>query len=93
MKYIVHQSSRFKKSLKRVKQLPGFNVEQLKTIIRMLSSGEVIPSEFRDHKLVGNMKDFRECHLAPDVLLIYQIDEDILVLTLVNVGNHSQLFR
>jgi len=93
VKYIVHQSSRFKKSLKRVKQLPGFNVEQLKTIIRMLSSGEVIPSEFRDHKLVGNMKDFRECHLAPDVLLIYQIDEDILVLTLVNVGNHSQLFR
>jgi mRNA interferase YafQ len=61
--------------------------------ITVLSEGEVLSAEFSDHKLTGNLKKFRECHLAPDILLIYQIDEGILVLTLVSIGNHSQLFK
>jgi mRNA interferase YafQ len=93
MKYTVYNSSRFKKSLKRVKQLPGFKVERLKTAIRMLSNGDSLPTDFRDHKLTGTLKRHRECHLAPDILLIYQLDEGILILTLVSIGTHSQLFR
>jgi len=93
MKYAVHYTSRFKKSLKRIKQLPGFKPERLKTAISVLAQGEKLPPDFRDHKLTGNLKDFRECHLAPDILLVYQLDDDVLILTLVAVGNHAQLFK
>ncbi len=93
MRHTVHKSSRFKKSLKRVKGLPGFKAERLKTIIRILSDGGMLPSEYKDHRLIGSLKDFRECHLAPDILLMYQIDDGLLILTLVNIGSHAQLFR
>jgi mRNA interferase YafQ len=89
MKYSVHQTKRFKKSLKRVRQLRGFNAETLKKVIRLLSAGEPLPLKYRDHKLSGNLAEFRECHLAPDILLLYQIDNGLLLLTLVSVGNHA----
>ncbi len=92
MKYSVHYSSRFKKSLKRVKKLPGFKSDRLKRAITLLSDGKSLPEDYKDHKLTGNLKHHRECHLAPDVLLIYRIEDDFLILTLVNVGSHFQLF-
>lgn len=93
MKYSVQYSSRFKKSLKRVQKLNGFKPERLKKAIKLLSEGESLPKDFRDHKLTGNLKYHRECHLAPDILLIYKKEDDVLLLTLVNIGNHSQLFK
>ena len=93
MKYAVHYSSRFKKSLKRVQRLEGFKSERLKKAIRLLSEGKSLPLDYQDHKLTGNLKQFRECHLALDILLIYKKENDMLILTLVNIGNHSQLFK
>ncbi len=93
MKYTVYYSSRFKKSIKRTKQLQGFKLEKIKEAISFLSEGKRLPANYKDHGLTGNMIEFRECHLAPDILLIYQIDEEVLILTLVNIGNHSQLFK
>ena len=48
--------------------------------------------QYRDHQLSGNMRDFRECHIEPDWLLIYQIHEDVLVLTATSAGTHADLF-
>ncbi|MCA9361858.1 type II toxin-antitoxin system YafQ family toxin [Candidatus Kaiserbacteria bacterium] len=93
MRYTVHYTSRFKRSLKRVRQLPGFKPKRLKEVIKKLSAGEDLPSNFRDHQLTGNLKAFRECHLAPDILLIYQVDDGLLILVLVNISNHAQLFK
>lgn len=93
MKYTVYYSSRFKKSLKRAKQLQGFKLEKIKEAIYLLSEGKRLPVNYKDHGLTGGMIGFRECHLAPDILLIYQIDEGILILTLVNIGSHSHLFK
>ena len=93
MKYTVYYSSRFKKSIKRTKQLQGFKLEKIKEAISFLSEGKRLPANYKDLGLTGNMIEFRECHLAPDILLIYQIDEEVLILTLVNIGNHSQLFK
>lgn len=76
-----------------MKQLSGFKASRLKEAIRVLSEGDALSGNFRDHQLTGSLKDFRECHITPDILLVYQIDEGVLVLTLVNVGNHSQLFK
>ena len=46
---------------------------------------------YRDHALTGNFHGFRECHVKPDWLLIYMIEEDILTLTLVNTGSHADV--
>ena len=49
-------------------------------------------SENRDHELTGNWVGHRECHIQPDWLLIYRIEDDVLVLTLARTGTHSDLF-
>lgn len=91
--YIVKRGSQFKKSFKRVRQYPGFNKERFDLVVRLLSFGEALPEQYRDHALTGFMTGLRECHLAPDILLIYTIENSILTLTLINIGKHSQLFR
>jgi mRNA interferase YafQ len=68
-------------------------VEVFEMVVEQLALGNKLENQFRDHRLTGNLKDFRECHLAPDILLLYQIDNGLLLLTLVSVGNHAQLFR
>jgi mRNA interferase YafQ len=93
MKYEVVRTRRFKTAFKRVRRLPGFKQEVFEEVVETLASGKKLKKERRDHQLLGNLKDFRECHLAPEILLMYQIDDGILVLTLVSVGNHAQLFR
>lgn len=93
MKYEVVRTKRFKTAYKRVRNLKGFKEEVFVEVVLTLASGSKLNKEYRDHKLTGKLKDFRECHLAPDILLIYQIDDGILILTLVSIGNHSQLFK
>jgi mRNA interferase YafQ len=93
MRYEVVTTKRFKTAYKKVKQLPGFKEAVFKEVVATLAAGEVLPSTYKDHKLSGNLKDFRECHFAPDILLIYQLDEGVLILTLVCLGSHAQLFR
>ena len=62
----------------------------LRSIIEKLAAGQQLPPEYRDHKLVGQWRDCRECHLAGDWLLIYRSAEGIL--TLERTGSHSELF-
>jgi len=93
MKYTVRYSKNFVKSLKKVQQLKVFKPERLRLIIKLISSGEKLDSRFRDHKLSGNMASYRECHVSSDILLIYEIDSEVLILTLINIGSHSNLFK
>ena len=86
------RTRRFKTAFKRVKQLPGFKQAVFEEVVFALAEGRELKKEHRDHGLSGNLKDFRECHLASDILLLYQIDNGILTLTLVSIGSHSQLF-
>ena len=60
---------------------------------RMLASGEPLPDKNKDHALTGNWVGHRECHVQPDWLLVYRIEDDLLVLTLARTGTHSDLFR
>ncbi len=46
----------------------------------------------KDHALLGKYKGYRECHIQPDWLLIYLIEDDILTLTLIDTGTHADLF-
>lgn len=93
MKYEIVRTRRFKTAFKRVRRVKGFKQEVFEEVIESLAEGKKLKKERKDHQLTGNLRTFRECHLAPDILLVYQIDNGLLILTLVNVGNHSQLFK
>lgn len=68
------------------------DIELLNDIIRALSQGETLPARNKDHALSGAWAGHRECHIHPDWLLIYRIEDDVLVLTLTRTGTHSDLF-
>ena len=84
-------TTQFKKDYRKAskRNLP---IGLLDDIIRKLAAGERLPEKNRDHALSGNWAGFRECHILPDWLLIYRIEADILVLTLVRTGTHEDLF-
>ena len=84
-------SNRFKKDLKlAVKR--GHNISLLEAVVNKLASGEQLEEKYKDHALTGNYSDFRECHISPDWLLIYQINNKKLILVLSRTGTHSDLF-
>ncbi len=90
-KYRVKLTSQFKKDYKRAIKR-GFDIELLENTVRIIASGETLPEAYRDHSLSGRWSGHRECHVAPDWLLIYRIENNILVLTLSRTGSHSDLF-
>lgn len=91
MKYLIRPTTKFQKDLKRI-QKRGYNISLLTEIIKKLADGETLPERNRDHNLTGDYSNCRECHIAPDWLLIYEIYEDELLLYLTRTGTHSDLF-
>lgn len=71
----------------------GLPIEELDAVIKLLASGSVLPEKYKDHNLTGNWRDFRECHILPNWLLIYKISNNNLILTLTRTGSHSDLFK
>ncbi len=69
------------------------DIDLLDDIVRTLSRGETLPEKNKDHALSGNCEGHRECHILPNWLLIYRIEDDLLILTLVRTGTHSDLFE
>ena len=90
-KYTVKTTTLFKKDFK-LAMKRGLNIELLENIIALLSMGETLPKKNKDHALTGNWVGHRECHILPDWLLIYRIEDVVLVLTLARTGTHSDLF-
>ena len=80
----------FKKDMKR-KRKQGADLAKIDEIITMLRRGESLPERNRDHALSGTYRGHRECHIEPDWLLIYRLDSNLLVLTAVRTGSHSEL--
>lgn len=90
-KYTIKHTSQFKKDYKLAKRR-GLNLSLLKEIISLLANGEQLDEKYRDHDLSGDWKGHRECHIQPDWLLVYRIEDDVLILTLSRTGTHSDLF-
>jgi len=88
--YEIFRTSSFKKDYKK---LSNSNKEVLKEVVTLLANGETLDKSYKDHNLVGNYLGCRECHLKPDLLLIYRINDDVLELALTRVGSHSKLFK
>lgn len=91
MKYTVRPSSKFQKDLKLLKRR-GYDLALLSEVIKTLADGMPLPAKNRDHPLSGDFSGCRECHIAPDWLLIYEIVDSDLLLYLTRTGTHSDLF-
>lgn len=91
MKYRVRATTAYAKDYKKAlkRHLP---IAKLHAVVAKLAKGEPLPPANRDHALTGNWANHRECHIAPDWLLIYQIKENVLVLELTRTGTHADLF-
>lgn len=84
-------STRFKKDLKTASKR-GYNLELLNDVVDKIASRQQLPEKNRDHELSGDYAGFRECHVAPDWLLVYRVVEEDLILYLMRTGTHSDLF-
>lgn len=89
LKINYHKSFRrdYKKLVKR-----GYDLSLLEKTIDILANEGQLPSEYQAHNLSGNYSGFKECHIRPDWLLIYKIENDILTLSVSRTGTHSDLF-
>ena len=79
---------KFKRDLKRL-QKQGKDMEKIKTVVRLLCEGKKLPPKYADHPLKGEWSDFRDCHIEPDWVLIYRIEQAELLLVLSRTGSHS----
>ena len=70
----------------------GYDISLLRQVVKQLAAGQPLPAKNRDHPLEGKYSGKRECHIAPDWLLIYSIKESSLILILMRTGTHSDLF-
>ena len=71
----------------------GLDLSLLDEVVDLLRQGKQLDEKYRDHSLSGGFIGFRECHIQPDWLLVYLIENDILTLTLVDTGSHSDIFK
>lgn len=92
----VEYSSAFRRDYKRIKATPRYRLGQLDAlltaVLECLVNDKSLPDTNRDHALKGDWADYRECHLKPDLLLIYRKPDDN-TLRLARLGSHSDLFR
>ncbi len=92
MKYQIKISKKYKKQVKLIKKR-GYKLSLMEEVVDTLASGLPLDKKYKDHKLEGNFKGCRECHITPDWLLIYEIFEDNLILYLTSTGTHDDLFN
>ena len=90
-KYTVKFTTQFKKDYK-LAMKRGLKISLLEGVVAALAMGETLPDANKDHSLTGNWSGHRECLIQPDWLLVYRIEDDVLVLTLVRTGTHGDLF-
>ena len=92
-KYNLRFTTRFKKHLKQIAKRNIDNVRKINDVVNSLQKSEKLEARFKDHALVVNWTGHRECHILPDLLLIYKIEEGVLILELVDTGSHADLFE
>jgi len=92
--YTVYYSNKFKKSLKKVLK-QGKKIDKLLDVVDKLANKEELEPRYKNHRLIDDKyyKNCGECHIEPDWLLVYQYNENELILLLVNTGSHSEILN
>ncbi|OIO07143.1 type II toxin-antitoxin system mRNA interferase toxin, RelE/StbE family [Candidatus Falkowbacteria bacterium CG_4_10_14_0_2_um_filter_41_15] len=89
--FLLKYSNHFKKDLKLYKYNRAVLIE-LEKVLDILVKGNKLPPKNINHRLAGEFKDCFECHLKPDILLIYKIEKSVITILLLRIGSHSELF-
>ena len=84
-------SNRFVKDLALARKR-NLDLAPLNEVVTKLANQEQLDRKYHDHPLSGDYLNFRECHIKPDWLLIYHVDDEELELFLFRTGTHSDLF-
>ncbi|WED20590.1 type II toxin-antitoxin system YafQ family toxin [Vibrio sp. JC009] len=88
--YALEYSTQFKKDFKKVTKKPISDIMEVGYVVSKLQRGETLEEKFVDHPLTSNWAGFRDCHVKPDLVLIYRIEHSTL--QLARIGTHSELF-
>ena len=90
--YKVVSTKQYKKDLKHIADNHKL-VYEIDDVVTLLATNDIpLPKKYKDHALKGNYNGFRECHIRPNWLLVYKKDKEELILALVRIGSHSDLF-
>lgn len=89
-RYELYYSKDYKKS---VKKLDKQSLQMLTVVIDRLANDEILEPKFKDHQLKGRLEGFRECHIKPNLLLVYKKVKQELRMSVLKVGSHSELFK
>lgn len=92
-RYEIKLTNQFKKQLKKLQKQPNFSYKALDEVINILASNDILPTKYRNHLLEPKKNGIWECHVQPDVLLEYQKIDNLLIITLLSIGSHSNLFK
>ena len=91
--YKIILTTQFKKSLKKIKKSNSHSLSHIQKLINNIAHNKKLDIKFKDHKLHGELSALRECHIKPDLLLVYEKDKRKLILVLVDIGSHNELFK
>jgi mRNA interferase YafQ len=90
--YSIEFTKQYLKDLKLARKRK-LDEQKLNMVIKILITGDKLPSQYKDYNLTGTFKGLNECHISPDWLLIYSKDITIKLITLIRTGTHSDLFK
>ena len=88
---IIKYTNKMKHDVRRISKR-GKDLSKLAAALDLLASGMPMPERYEDHPLKGEMREYRECHIEPDWLLVYQILKDDQILFAAGTGTHADLF-
>lgn len=92
MNYSVVPTKKFRRQYRKLTKLNSKLLKELQKVIDLLAEGAALPAKNNIHKLSGKYNNYWECHIAPDWLLVYSYHHDELILELIAIGSHSELF-
>jgi len=92
MRYRVKLSNSARRALKKLGRSGAFNPSVFNAILQCLEQGSPIPEKYQDHRLHGEFVHFRECHLGFNLLLLYERDDELKIITISEIGTHLELF-
>jgi mRNA interferase YafQ len=92
--YLIFETKNYCKSLQKIRSSVGGKkiIDEVNDCLRLLQKGIPLPSNYKDHSLRGEYVELRECHIRADVLLVYKVEKDKMILILAEIGSHSYLF-
>jgi mRNA interferase YafQ len=90
--YRLTVASSARKALKKLSRSGRFDQSEFDLVVRTLCAGKALAPKFKDHQLKGSLQYSRECHLAFNLLVKYEIDEKLHTLTIEDIGTHDELF-